>query len=90
MAAIFEIFADVAGDDIITRVCGAVVETAVTRLVGKKLPAHNAAGLVGGIVTAAGFPEFGIPITVAGHLLDRWLAHGTRDAGTDTAPRAAH
>jgi len=91
--AFFDIVRAGAGDDFVDRLCGAAVEATVTRVVEKKLPAHNTAAWVGGIVTAAGFPEFGLPIVVAGHLLGRWRAQlGARAAQVvaDVADRISH
>jgi hypothetical protein len=77
MAAIFDFaLLDVRTDDIVARLCGAAIEKAFHHLVDDRQPGRNAARVIGGIVTAAGFPEFGIPIALAGHLLGGWLAAG--------------
>jgi uncharacterized protein (DUF697 family) len=69
MAAIFD-FALSGGraDDIVARLCGMVLGSAVHSLVPKN-SCPDAARLIGGIVTAAEFPEFGIPIAIVGYLI---------------------
>jgi hypothetical protein len=79
MAAIFDL-ALVAGrnDDIIARVASAGLE-AIDRLTPNQ-PRNNITSTIGAIVSAAGFPEVGIPIAVGGHLL-RWLTKTGSQAG---------
>ena len=75
MAAIFDfVLPGGNSDDIVIRLCGAAVESVLHRLVDHGRPSCGAARVIGGIVTAAGFPEIGIPIALAGPVIGRWLA----------------
>jgi hypothetical protein len=68
-------------EDIVARVCVAAVEH-VCHMATSHPSGHEVTNTLGAIVSAAGFPEIGIPIAVGGYLLGRWRkaepATGTR------------
>jgi hypothetical protein len=81
MAGIFDlVLAGARNDDILARI-GSTAFEAACHLVPSDQGANDVAKTVGTIVSAAGFPEFGIPIAVGGYLLGRWL---------NSAPAAHH
>jgi hypothetical protein len=49
------------------------MESAAHHVVDHTLPAQSAARMIGGVISLAGFPEIGIPVAIAGHLLGGWL-----------------
>jgi hypothetical protein len=55
--------------EILGRVCGAVIENAYRDLDRRSDP--NVLSMIGGLISLVGFPEIGIPIGIAGHLMTR-------------------
>jgi hypothetical protein len=76
MAAVLNLTAPHCGtNDMITGCCAVALQSAISAVYqGPK--GESVTGVIGGIVSAAGFPEFGIPIAVVGFLVSRWMAAG--------------
>ena len=58
-------------EDLVARVSVAAAEHVCHMAAGQQ-SGHEVASTMGAIVSAAGFPEIGIPIAIAGYLLGRW------------------